>query len=173
MELKPALKSRRFNELVGLLLLFLGLITLLALISYDASDPTWFHRQQEGVSSQNWTGRVGATLAEALLQLLGVAAFLLPVVLGFVGWNRFRGHSVVASYGRFLGHVGLVKGELAQAAVGLGRLGGRVRVDLGHHDTHPLLQQRVQRGSTDALAATGDDGDLACEARGHGPLLPC
>jgi S-DNA-T family DNA segregation ATPase FtsK/SpoIIIE len=108
MELKPLLKSRRFNELVGLLLLFLGFITLLALMSYDASDPTWFHRQQEGATGSNWTGRVGATLAEALLQLVGVAAFLVPIVLGFVGWNRFRGRGMVASYGRFLGHVVLL-----------------------------------------------------------------
>jgi len=108
MELKPLLKSRRFNELVGLLLLFLGFITLLALMSYDASDPTWFHRQDGGATGNNWTGRVGATLAEALLQLVGVAAFLVPIVLGVVGWNRFRGRGMVASYGRFLGHVVLL-----------------------------------------------------------------
>jgi len=126
MELKPLLKSRRFNELVGLLLLFLGFITLLALLSYDASDPTWFHRQQEGATGSNWTGRVGATLAEALLQLVGVAAFLVPIVLGFVGWNRFRGRGMVASYGRFLGHLVLLLslGSLLELLYGWIEYGG-------------------------------------------------
>jgi S-DNA-T family DNA segregation ATPase FtsK/SpoIIIE len=51
---------------------------------------------------------VGATLSELLLQLLGTASFLVPVVLAITGWNRFRGRSVAASYGRLLGLLALV-----------------------------------------------------------------
>ena len=104
MELKPATKKRRFNELVGLLLLFLALIALLALLSYDPRDPTWFFKGTERPPTRNWTGSAGANFAEGLLQALGVVAFLVPVVLGIVGWNRLRGRGVAASYGQLAGH---------------------------------------------------------------------
>lgn len=108
MDFKRFKKTRRFSELVGLLLLFLALITLLALVSYDVRDPSWFQRQPDGSPIHNWTGRVGATLAEGLLQFLGTAVFLVPVVLGVVGWNRLRGQGMAASYGRFFGHIVLL-----------------------------------------------------------------
>ena len=100
--------SRRLNELVGILLLALGLVTLFALLSYSAADPTWFSRPPGPAAQRNWMGGVGASLAEGLLQLLGFAAFLAPVILFTIGWNRFRGLSPADSYARLLGYVVLV-----------------------------------------------------------------
>jgi len=98
-------KSRtHLNEVVGILFLALMVVSLLALLSYHGSDSTWFQRIPAGGTERNWMGRVGATLAEALLQIVGIAAFLVPLVLGAVGWQRFRGGSVAASYGRLLGY---------------------------------------------------------------------
>ena len=57
--------AKRLNELVGILLILLGLVSLLALLSYSHTDPTWFKRQPQDLPTQNWIGRVGATLAEA------------------------------------------------------------------------------------------------------------
>src|SRR5580765_4952854 len=101
-------KKGWFDEVAGLLLLLFTAITIGALVSYQASDPTWFQSQQPLHRAANWTGRVGATLAELLLQVLGTAAFLVPVVLAVTGWNRFRGKSAAASYARLVGLTALV-----------------------------------------------------------------
>jgi len=101
-------KKGWFDEVAGLLLLLFTAITIGALLSYRGTDATWFQSQPVVHRAANWTGRVGATLAELLLQLLGTAAFLVPVVLAVTGWNRFRGTSVASSYARLLGFSALV-----------------------------------------------------------------
>jgi S-DNA-T family DNA segregation ATPase FtsK/SpoIIIE len=101
-------KKRWFDEVAGLLLLLFTAITVLALVSYESTDATWFQRQPGLHGAANWIGRVGATLAELLLQLLGTAAFLVPFVLAITGWNRFRGKSIASSYGRLAGFVALL-----------------------------------------------------------------
>jgi len=116
-------KQGWFDEVAGLLLLLFTAITIGALLSYRGSDATWFQSQAEVHRAANWTGRVGATIAELLLQLLGTAAFLLPVVLAVTGWNRFRGKSVASSYGRLLGLLAL----LASLATLLDLLYGSIR----------------------------------------------
>ncbi len=116
-------KQGWFDEVAGLLLLLFTAITVGALLSYRGSDATWFQSQVEVHRAANWTGRVGATLAELLLQLLGTAAFLLPVVLAVTGWNRFRGKSAASSYGRLVGLLAL----LASLATLLDLLYGSIR----------------------------------------------
>jgi len=116
-------KQGWFDEVAGLLLLLFTAITIGALLSYRGTDATWFQSQAEFHRAANWTGRVGATIAELLLQLLGTSAFLLPVVLAVTGWNRFRGKSVASSYGRLLGLLAL----LASLATVLDLLYGSIR----------------------------------------------
>jgi S-DNA-T family DNA segregation ATPase FtsK/SpoIIIE len=101
-------KKGWFDEVAGLVLLLFTAITIGALASYNSADPTWFQSQPSLHRAANWTGRVGATLAELLLQLLGTAAFLVPVVLAVTGWNRFRGKSAASSYGWLLGLLALI-----------------------------------------------------------------
>ena len=100
--------QRRLEETTGLVVLVLAVLIVLALASYRAEDSNWFHRAQGQSASRNWTGSVGGTIAEALLQLFGVAALLVPVVLAGIGWNRFRGRSAVRSYGGLIGYAVLI-----------------------------------------------------------------
>jgi S-DNA-T family DNA segregation ATPase FtsK/SpoIIIE len=69
-------------------------LLLLALASYTPSDPSFntVGRYVTGRPAHNWTGMVGAYLADAMLQTIGVAAFFLPLVLGRLGicWMRSR-----------------------------------------------------------------------------------
>ena len=85
-------RNRRLNELVGLLLLLAASLLLLALVSYHPSDKSF-----DTVSSvaagephahavKNWTGPAGATLSDLLLQVEGVSAFALPLLVGLLGW---------------------------------------------------------------------------------------
>jgi len=87
-------RHRRLNEILGLIVLFGAALLLLALASYTPSDPSfntigWY---ASGRPAHNWTGQVGAYVSDALLQLIGVAAFFLPLVLGRLGicWIRSR-----------------------------------------------------------------------------------
>ncbi len=81
-------KRPRFREVGGLILVLLGLLTSGALWSYDARDATWFYRQPAGLAVANWFGRLGGTLAEALLQVFGTAGFFVPLLLVGSGIRR-------------------------------------------------------------------------------------
>jgi len=84
-------RSRRIHELLGLLLLLLSVLLLLALISYRASDPSL--NTAGATAVHNWTGRLGASTSDLLLQLEGAAAFALPLLLGVLGIGSIRSHS--------------------------------------------------------------------------------
>ncbi len=69
-------------------------LLLLALASYTPSDPSFntVGSYVTGRPAHNWTGMVGARLSDAILQIIGIAAFFLPLVLGRLGlcWMRSR-----------------------------------------------------------------------------------
>jgi S-DNA-T family DNA segregation ATPase FtsK/SpoIIIE len=104
---KSLLTNQRMNRIAGLVLVVFGLVSLLSLLSYTALDATWFHRQPADSPAQNWMGRVGATMAEAILQLFGAASFLLPFALAIFGWGRLRPAKKEISYARAAGYVAL------------------------------------------------------------------
>jgi DNA segregation ATPase FtsK/SpoIIIE, S-DNA-T family len=85
-------RNRRLNEIIGMVVLVGAALLLLALASYTPTDPSFntVGRYVAGRPAHNWTGMVGAYLADGMLQLIGVAAFFLPLVLGRLGicWMR-------------------------------------------------------------------------------------
>ncbi|MHB1021567.1 MAG: DNA translocase FtsK [Acidobacteriaceae bacterium] len=87
-------RSRRLNEILGLTVLVTAGLLLLALASYTPSDPSLntVGAYAAGRPAHNWTGLVGAYLSDAMLQMIGVAAFLLPLALAALGlaWMRSR-----------------------------------------------------------------------------------
>jgi len=87
-------RNRRLNEIIGMVVLVAAALLLLGLASYTPTDPSFntVGRYVTGRPAHNWTGMVGAFLADAMLQLIGVAAFFLPFVLGRLGicWMRSR-----------------------------------------------------------------------------------
>jgi S-DNA-T family DNA segregation ATPase FtsK/SpoIIIE len=87
-------RNRRLNEIIGMVVLVGAALLLLALASYTPSDPSFntVGHYVTGRPAHNWTGIVGAYFADAMLQLIGVAAFFLPLVLGRLGicWMRSR-----------------------------------------------------------------------------------
>jgi len=61
--------------------------TLLALVSYEASDPAFTHRSTSPEVA-NWCGRWGANVADVLYQLVGWAAWAVAPLGGWL-WLRF------------------------------------------------------------------------------------
>ncbi len=82
----PKRKRFRSVEIFSFLVLVFALFCALSLITYSAQDPSWASSKAvPGTGVANYGGRVGASLAEGLLQFLGLGAFLVPVLLGYLG----------------------------------------------------------------------------------------
>jgi len=125
-------RNRRLNEILGLVVLVSAALLLLALATYTPTDPSADTvgnyaagvRASAGLTERlaagpahNWTGLVGAWLADLLLQTIGIAAFFLPIVLGRLGLCWMRQRPAGSAMARFLG-LGLWV-VFAPAAIGL------------------------------------------------------
>ena len=103
-------RNRRLNEILGMVVLVSAGLLLLALASYTPTDPSFNTVGQyvKGRPAHNWTGMVGAYLADAMLQMIGVAAFFLPLVLGRLGicWMRSRPAGLSVGEDGWAGDVG-------------------------------------------------------------------
>ncbi len=81
---------RRLVELGGLGLFALAVAILVACLTFTAGDAS-FNRAVDGPAG-NLLGPVGAYGADVLLQSLGLAALVLPLVLAGWGWRLMRRH---------------------------------------------------------------------------------
>ncbi len=81
-------RNRRLNEVIGMVLLVAASLLFLALASYHPTDPSF---NTVGGQAHNWTGLVGAFLSDLLLQMEGVSAFMVPLLLAALGWTWLRG----------------------------------------------------------------------------------
>src|SRR4051794_3815660 len=87
-------RNRRLNEIIGLTVLVGAALLLLALVSYTPTDRSFntVGGYISGRPAHNWTGIAGAFVSDAMLQMIGVAAFFLPLVMGRLGicWMMSR-----------------------------------------------------------------------------------
>ena len=86
-------RNRRLNELIGLLMLTAAILLFLSLVSYRPTDPSLNTVGGFGPGhrpAHNWIGPTGAVIADLLLQVEGLSAFLLPLLLGALGWAWLR-----------------------------------------------------------------------------------
>jgi S-DNA-T family DNA segregation ATPase FtsK/SpoIIIE len=124
-------RNSRRNEIVAILLLAVGLLLTLCLVSaaFYPSDPSWNSAGE--TETNNWAGSIGANVAALLFQSIGLAAYLLPLLLLAAAWRRFRTRSIRAPFSRL---VGLVVLTLAAAAL------------LSISNIQPLFDSSVQPG---------------------------
>jgi S-DNA-T family DNA segregation ATPase FtsK/SpoIIIE len=98
-------RSRRLNEMLGLIVLVVAGLLLLALVSYTPSDPS-FNTMGGGAGGRlahNWTGLVGAYSADLLLQTVGVAIFFVPLALLRIGLSWIRSQRVGSTKAKVAG----------------------------------------------------------------------
>ncbi|MGA9985203.1 MAG: DNA translocase FtsK 4TM domain-containing protein [Acidobacteriaceae bacterium] len=81
-------RNRRLNELVGLLVLASAVLLFLSLVSFRPTDPSLNTIGSGPV--RNWIGPAGAYLSDFMLQIEGVSTFILPILLGALGWTWMR-----------------------------------------------------------------------------------
>ncbi len=138
-------RNRRMNEILGLSVLVTAALLLLALVSYSPSDVSFNTVSGNvGVRPHNWTGVFGAYVADALLQLLGIAVLLFPVLLIRLGVCWLRSRAVGSSTAKWAGlilwvvfaptAVALLPGKLTWGhALPIAGLSGRLIADLMVH----------------------------------------
>ena len=124
-------RASRANEILAILFTAAGLLLALCFISaaFYPNDPSWNSAGQ--AQTQNWAGSIGANVAATGFQFIGLAAYLLPLLLFAAAWRRFRPSSGFKSWMRIVGIVVLVV-----AAAGL----------LSISQMRPLFDGSVQAG---------------------------
>ncbi|ARA80732.1 cell division protein FtsK [Pseudomonas amygdali pv. tabaci str. ATCC 11528] len=68
----------------------LCLYLIMALLTYDQSDPGWSHTSSNAAQVQNAAGRAGAFCADILFMILGYFAYIFPLLLAIKAWQVFR-----------------------------------------------------------------------------------
>ena len=98
-------RSRPVNVFLGMMLLLVSLLLFLALATWHATDPS-LNTATDAAGPQafhNWIGLLGAYLSDLLLQALGLTAFLIPFLLGGVGWTWMRSRPGGTAWLRWMG----------------------------------------------------------------------
>jgi S-DNA-T family DNA segregation ATPase FtsK/SpoIIIE len=92
------------SEALALALMAFTALLLISFLTYDAADPAPLFGAatgQPGVA--NAAGPLGAFVAAAAFQMLGLAAYLLPLGAALAAWDRLRRPQPARSASRFLG----------------------------------------------------------------------
>lgn len=84
-------KKNRFgySEIWGSILILSGIFLLISLVSYHSSDPSWVSTTTASQRVHNYAGKVGASLSEIFLQLLGFSSFFFSLGLLYLGSQAF------------------------------------------------------------------------------------
>jgi S-DNA-T family DNA segregation ATPase FtsK/SpoIIIE len=120
---RPTISPEKGNELVGLLLLALGVILALSLATYHPGDPSLFHKAaEESARARNWIGPFGAHAAAVAFSFFGLTCLLIPLFLIVAGWRRLRRQGAVRVVGRGFGAILLLASTPALLQLTLGRI---------------------------------------------------
>ena len=124
-------RASRFNEILAILLVAFGILLLLCLVSapFYPNDPSWNAAGQP--ETHNWAGTIGANVAATVFQFVGLAGYLLPLLLFAAAWRRFRTKSFHSLWSRLIGITVLVVAASALLSVS---------------NLHPLFDSSVQPG---------------------------
>src|SRR5215813_1002311 len=151
-KVRTRVRNARSNEIVAIGLLAVGLLLALCLVSapFYPNDPSWNSAGQG--EAHNLTGVIGANVAAALFQFVGLAAYLLPLLLFAAAWRRFRTKSFRPSFSRVVGLLMLV--IAASALLSISKLHA-----LFDHSVPPgglagTLISRVLAGGLNTVGAT-------------------
>jgi S-DNA-T family DNA segregation ATPase FtsK/SpoIIIE len=83
------------NEAGALVFLFAGLFFCFSLVSYHPQDPSW-NSVSGALRARNLTGFAGSYTADLCLQVLGLSAFAIPVLLWMLAWRWVRSAEIQA-----------------------------------------------------------------------------
>jgi S-DNA-T family DNA segregation ATPase FtsK/SpoIIIE len=147
----PVRKNSPWNEVIGLLLIFTGFVMLLALVSYHSDDPSWTSTGAY-MRAKNLAGPIGAHIASALYQALGLAGWLVPMVFFTMGWWQWKDTRVETTKAELVGMFCIIisiTGFLALIPVGMSwsfQLGGFIGYWLVRRDSPTGMARFIGTG---------------------------
>jgi S-DNA-T family DNA segregation ATPase FtsK/SpoIIIE len=103
-QLTEFFRSRRGGELIGIVVVAIGISLGAAILTYHPRDSSAFYTSTE-TEIHNAIGYYGATLAWIFLGFFGFASLLFPAVLLAVGWSRFWGRDIEYFHTKLIGFV--------------------------------------------------------------------
>ena len=110
-------RAGRGNEILAILFIAVGLLLTLCLVSasFYPNDPSW--NSAGANETQNWAGSIGANVAALAFQFVGLAAFLLPLVLFAAAWRRFHTATIHSPWTRVVGLLVLISAAAALLSI--------------------------------------------------------
>ncbi len=105
MKLITPTQHKRLNEATGVVLLSLGLFLWLSLLSYQTQDPSWNTATASTTHPLNLTGYFGSYLADLMLQIFGLAAFVFPILSLLLAWKWLRSDTLEAPAAKLIGAI--------------------------------------------------------------------
>jgi S-DNA-T family DNA segregation ATPase FtsK/SpoIIIE len=108
MKLLSPTQNYWLNEIIGFLLLSLGLVMLLSLVSYHIQDPSL--DTASSARPLNLVGYPGSYLADLVFQMFGAASFLFPLMAFLLAWKWIRSEELQAGSAKIVGCVLLTLG---------------------------------------------------------------
>ena len=118
----PSTLTRRASEFLGVALFAAAVLWIVALVTYEPSDPAWFFSTGATHPPANFAGLVGAFIAEASFQVVGYASYLIPAALVVLGWHYFWCRPLDAIYTKFVGTALLFTSLSGLLALAVGNL---------------------------------------------------
>jgi len=100
-------RHARLNEAVAVVFLFAGLFVFFSLASYHAFDPS-LNTASAPAQPVNLTGLAGAYFADFFLQILGLGAYAIPLLILILGWMWIRSAEIDSSGFKLAGALLLV-----------------------------------------------------------------
>ena len=97
-------RSRRGGELIGIVVMAIGISVFASLLTYHPRDSSAFYTST-ATEIRNAIGYYGATLAWIFVSFFGFASLLFPGVLLAIGWNRFWGRELEYFHTKLIGFV--------------------------------------------------------------------
>jgi S-DNA-T family DNA segregation ATPase FtsK/SpoIIIE len=94
-------RNSRRNEIIAIALFALGMLLTLCLVFFNPNDPSLNSAGQD--ETRNLIGPVGAYVSDVMLQSVGLASYLLPLLLLVAAWRRFRTRRIHAPISRIIG----------------------------------------------------------------------
>ena len=92
-------RGRLIEEIIAISSLSLAVFIGCCLISYNPSDPSLNTADSSGIQEiNNWGGIVGSYIADALFQLIGLSAFIVPVTLIWISLKLFLPSGIKMKY---------------------------------------------------------------------------
>ena len=94
----------RGNDVIALFILAVAVLVFLSLATYSATDWNFFNNSSQ-YTKHNWIGIVGSSVANLLLQIVGLTAYFTPVLLALVAWRIYKTKSLFPSISRTLAFI--------------------------------------------------------------------